>query len=651
MRIALIVVCALAFLVEANQRHLGPGSLRSRMYEPISGFPCVRLLNASRQIGCSQIHGIVSGALQLLETDEDVSAFAKHAPFGNTVVLLNSTLFTRSVIDRLRKTSNLAGVAVMRESGISSAQSPDSKRPNSKFGLPSVKFDWNPSGDDFMWQDYRFPIWLIPANASATLKQRALSNKQKNSFPRWGMSLRTKMSASKDSVTCLRRSQCLPIGSQSVWGSLGAFNMSKPIVLATSTLDSASFFHDASPGADAHLSGVIALLAAHVSLSKVDLSAAPNQLAFAYFQGESWDNMGSRKFADDIANFKCDKVNKAKPEQCDRPFALSTAFTGINSTNLLAVIDVSQVSLNNGENPPTVYVHRMTDTPRSVADWIQNTGIHMTNLSVSSVDPNAEVGVPPSPAISFYRSFKTPIVVLAEHKAEFTNQYYHSHMDTQISNPDKLCLVSTLVARSLYSAARNVVDDSVENITVDCQLVKDLAYCLTVNFKCPLIEKYLGNLSTPEGNELRMTYYVGVYGSEYTNPSVHPASYFVREFLTDNTAYDRKGNCTGKNECDEGYECVGASPNTTCVKAHVHYHVAIPLGIGWSYGDSSWYVKDESESSWTESYWGSLSAEVFLMDDPKNDLAILLSGLALLGVSVVTTFVCRRTLSKHYKLA
>ncbi|KAL3676260.1 hypothetical protein R1sor_026208 [Riccia sorocarpa] len=86
-----------------------------------------------------------------------------------------------------------------------------------------------------------------------------------------------------------------------VWSALPALNASAPtensIVLIMAALDSASFFRDATPGADSSLSGLIAMLAAADALSRVaDVDQFQKQTVFLAFTGEACGYLGNRRF-------------------------------------------------------------------------------------------------------------------------------------------------------------------------------------------------------------------------------------------------------------------------------------------------------------------------------------------------------------------
>lgn len=106
------------------------------------------------------------------------------------------------------------------------------------------------------------------------------------------------------SVSCLLNGQCLPLGGQSVWGTMGPPG-TKKIVLAAARLDSVALFHDRAYGGQAEASDIVTLLAVVDALSKVDTSSLPLAIGFGLFQGENWGQIGSRRFVTEVANFTC----------------------------------------------------------------------------------------------------------------------------------------------------------------------------------------------------------------------------------------------------------------------------------------------------------------------------------------------------------
>jgi nicastrin len=113
--------------------------------------------------------------------------------------------------------------------------------------------------------------------------------------------------------------RCAPLGGNSVWAAAGSpvpldvgdgggggddGGGRRPAVLVATSIDSTSMFHDLSPGANNAASNALALLAAaqlvgsHIGDDALD--ALHGRIVFAFFQGESYGYLGSRRFLKDV---------------------------------------------------------------------------------------------------------------------------------------------------------------------------------------------------------------------------------------------------------------------------------------------------------------------------------------------------------------
>lgn len=106
-----------------------------------------------------------------------------------------------------------------------------------------------------------------------------------------------------NSSLCLAKEACQPIGGQSVWS--GDTQSSKPIILITTALDSLSDFYDSSNPADA---GVTLSIVLTLAKALSDVESMDSEVMFAFFQGESWGRVGSRRFLQEIQHFQCNRI-------------------------------------------------------------------------------------------------------------------------------------------------------------------------------------------------------------------------------------------------------------------------------------------------------------------------------------------------------
>lgn len=290
----------------------------------------------------------VSGELQYVEAN-----YSNFRPRNSKIVaVLEQDLFRRAVVDHLYGLREVKGIAVLWEragdSGSSEGHSPEERAPNKGVirGYAGDGYEWNPTGDGLLYRHYKIPIWLVEENHTETVRARAKENGGDTSAGNatntvTGMIFHTRMDGGRDTATCFRRETCLPMGGQSVISSLSTltdyefvnesesesasgsesesegsisggrrmmmFPAAKRVVYVTARMDTTSFFHDIAYGAEGYTSGLVVTLAAQAALS-ARLRAAPRPLArniiFAYFNGESYGYLGSRKYVHDLQNIK-----------------------------------------------------------------------------------------------------------------------------------------------------------------------------------------------------------------------------------------------------------------------------------------------------------------------------------------------------------
>jgi len=247
-------------------------------------------------------------------------------------------------------------------------------------------------------------------------------------------------------------------------------------------------------------------------------------------------------------------------------------------------------------------------------------------------------------------------VVISEYNTQYTNKYYHSRFDnrenlgfqfnSQQQPPnDTACLhlgrMATLLARTLYKLSWGDNDTLPPNLEANCTLAELLTICFTQYLSCDLVAEYLPGYSFSDG-----------LPSQYT--SVHQATAvqqvtaaLAREILYEYTASFRGGNCTTYKDCDNSTECI----RHRCLKSGTYYHDALSLAfdqnLDGTYSPNRLYW--ETESTWTESNWGSLYLEIFMMDSLGSEIAVLVMGILEVLASIGAVFFVRNYLTKHFK--
>ncbi|AQK55159.1 Nicastrin [Zea mays] len=249
------------------------------MYLNVESFPCVRLLNLSGEIGCSN------------PGSEKVIAPIVRLRKGSDQLVQPSTILLSldQMSDFFLRVSNdpelhqkVAGVLVESNGVNNDLQelSPDRKFPQDDFApYSNHSHDWNPAGSGIMWNKYNFPVFLLSEESTNTLqkiseKNEKTGNGYKANVAEFDLVMQTTKAQTHDSASCLKEQSCLPLGGHSVWTSLpplnnGSTEHPKPLILAIASQDSASFFRDRSLGSDSPISGLIALLTAVDALSHI----------------------------------------------------------------------------------------------------------------------------------------------------------------------------------------------------------------------------------------------------------------------------------------------------------------------------------------------------------------------------------------------
>ncbi|GMP25681.1 hypothetical protein CsSME_00002429 [Camellia sinensis var. sinensis] len=254
--------------------------LEKSMYMVVDGFPCVRLLNLSGEIGCSNPgrDKVVAPIVRFKNADNlaQLSAIL--------VSLREFDSFLLRVSNDSNFTRNIGGVLVESGTDIQNELkgfSPDEKFPQAQFSpYQNNSYHWNPIGSGIMWNNYNFPVFLLSESSTLTLKEAAIKNDgNKKGYTadvaEFDLVMQTTKVGTHDSESCLKEETCLPLGGYSVWSALPPIKTmssesSKRTILTVASMDSASFFRDKSLGADSPISGLISLLVAVDALSRVD---------------------------------------------------------------------------------------------------------------------------------------------------------------------------------------------------------------------------------------------------------------------------------------------------------------------------------------------------------------------------------------------
>ncbi|XP_061340339.1 nicastrin [Gastrolobium bilobum] len=634
--------------------------LQNTMYTVVDGYPCVRLLNLSGTIGCSNPgrDKVVAPIVRFENVDELSEPSA-------ILVSLDEfpTLFTR-ISEDLSFASKVGGVLVESRTDLQNKLkgfSPDKKFPQAEFAPDhNISYEWNPIGSGIMWKSYNFPVFLLTESGSKTLQEFVIKNGGKrkaytSNVAEFDLVMQTMKSGTHDSEACLQEATCLPLGGYSVWSSLPPINISsikqsKPIILTVASMDSASFFRDKSLGADSPISGLIALLAAVDALSRLNgLGDLSKQLIFVVLTGEAWGYLGSRRFLAEL-DMQSDAVH------------------GLDHSLIETVIDIGSVGKGLSQGVKNFFAH--TDGDSSAANQTMvalkraQESLLSENIKIASAS-TSNPGIPPSSLMTFLK--KNPAisgVVLEDFDSVFVNKFYHSHLD-DLSNVNSSAIVAaaSLIARTLYilaSETKGVQNSTLAAINVNVSLVEQLMDCLLdcdPGLSCELVKKYISPSSTcPD-------HYVGVIIDEPSSTPypgyINDVPRFVWNFLADRTSIPRENNSSGCQQGCNGKDevCIKAETDGkgVCVLSTTRYVPAYSTRLKFESG--VWNVLPPNSSDnmgvvdpvWTESNWNAIGLRVYTVQIGAYDRLVLFGGIILTILAYLAIVITRALVTKAMK--
>ncbi|KAK3426421.1 hypothetical protein EUGRSUZ_F02879 [Eucalyptus grandis] len=632
--------------------------LQKQMYTVLEGYPCVRLLNLSGEIGCANPG-----------RDKVVAPIVRFSnstrlTWPSAVVLSVDEMegFFKRVSNDLDFAQNVGGVLV---ESVSSSQkilglSPDQKFPQAKFSpYQNISYEWNPLGAGIMWNSYQFPVFLLSVSSSLSVQKLSASNEKREKaytahVAEFDLVMQTTKSGTRDSQSCIEEQTCLPLGGYSVWSSLPPMNasqsdQSKGVILAVASMDSASFFRDKSLGAESSVSGLIALLVAVDALSHVDgLANSSRQLVFLFLTGEAWGYLGSRRFLHEL-DLHSDSVS------------------GLNETSIEMVLEVGSVGKGLNQGAKKFYAHtaRASSVINETLNALKQAGDSLDSNQITiSPASTANPGIPPSSLMAFLRkNSQTPGVILEDFDTAFTNNFYHSHLDDLSNiNASSVADAATIIARTLYvlASGKNLSNSALGTVNVNESLVQELMGCLLScepGLSCALVKSYISpSTACP-------SHYAGVLLGEPSStpyPSdVDDTSRFLWNFLADKTSIWRQnvssacsGNCT-----NEGEVCIKAETDKkgVCVISTTRYVPAYSTRLKFESG--SWKVLPPNSSDpmgmadpvWTESNWDLIGLRAYTVQDSMYDHFVLLVGVSITVLAYVAIVTTRTFITKALK--
>jgi len=498
--------------------------------------PCFRRLNGTHEIGCTSSHGGNVGVVQVIESDSDISLVQddNHAPY---IVVVKPSLFSGSLMNKLKKTGNVNGVVLpgvesgrwagmIPEKGSDDMQCPNrdsslyKKDSSLECGGSSV---WNPAGQNLMFEDWGFPIFLVENSTTTDYliedcfeAHNKIINGTEPDWPLCSVELKSNMYAAVDSETCMRRSNimntitpvrvCDPLSDNNIIFFLKARNgTSEPapkdnsVILVTVRLDALNMFDQVEVGFDSPVTGIVTLLSAAKLVKKAFLEEAGSQtmagidnVLFLFLHGESFDYIGSSRLVYDMEgnafpyNITDNDTTKKYYNNGTQPL--------LNLRHIHSIIEIGQVSNKRGNQ---MYFHtdeksKSDPATREIIKKMKSVG---SEEGINMYE-STKTTLPPASAQTFLKKRRDiPTVMITNYDAGYVNNLYHSIYDNAKTNKYNYSLgvdqdvvqhiakVSKIVAQTVYTLATDKQSSSIEG---DESLVNEMLNCYTFDANCTM---------------------------------------------------------------------------------------------------------------------------------------------------------------------
>ncbi len=533
----------------------------STVVEKYPSLPCVRMFHSKGSVGCRAMDRYPDSLpLYMIGEMEDDDALTEDDLMESlesiqepvALVVRDAILGDKSLMRAVLLSDTVQALVLVPDGVVDKPglrNSPDVESPQGEL-TPSEAFDtdpdykWNVGGTGILEKDISIPVVFIQEKQSAdVVKGYAISNRKRGigNYPRhmahfdfyfWGEVVTSKSCLGWIDLDGNWNPKCAPLGGQSAWGTAGSIDKHHPVVMVTTGMDSKSMFHDAVPGSNSAVSGLVALLVAADSLASavdaknISLDTLPYKIAFSAFQGESWGFIGSRRFVEDAfstndSTIFCENPVESSLSPTGSPMCLDPLYPSLEFLNLSSpeiVLSVDQVGKVTESN--TMFLH---PTAESLQAEDMETALSLGQyIPVLEIDQANGDTMPPTPLTSFLkRNSSIRGMVLSGYDASFVDPFYHrckrifrpcllicascllnahvilffflpslSHWKDEI-NMDAVCAAATWLARAAYVFAGGDKETSSVNIYANSTLVIDMVHCFTSGWDCSLASAFV----------------------------------------------------------------------------------------------------------------------------------------------------------------
>lgn len=650
-------------------------------------FACKRLVSTEGPIGCGSERDGSRGKLFGILSNADLEGFLENNALTERAIYLDSTFFNASILSSLIDTNRVSALLVK----------PAGSAPASFSPAPVSTFS---AGDGLSSLLIPFPVILLSPNRTEAIESRIQSNIERGYEDKtWQHAVEIDFYNGKttaDSQFCLDNDRCDPLGGESIWGAIGdVVREDKGSVMITTHIDSNAVFHDLTFGAASAASGIIAVLGAVNALEphRAELAGLNRQILVGLFQGEQWERLGSRRFVFDVSN----GCALEKDGKCKSPYASTLEWTSVNLSNINDVVAVDQVG-GYFANVASLYTH-VSDSSNlrsgTLAAELQAQG-GTVGLSVSP----GQQSPPPSPLSSFLESdlFSGGGVVFSAYNKSFdeVNPLYQSRFEKASTNVTaQLRDIATVIARTAFTRASEGQTPGISalDIEADFETIRQLEFCLTVDFACDLVAEYFNTTTEvvrgaqssdiktnrrPDGEALPPLFYTSIFTPQTritsnkekeSFPSPTLLESFIRVFVADNSKPVQptvEGTCRSDSDCINNFQGVVTCNDTfptslacvrrKCICSSIHFHHAYSPSLLMDIDDSGVAEYEILQNGvdtlvWLEPRYELPNLKLFQMSDNRTSVQMMiLAALFTLSTYVLLSVLISRLKNTKYHL-
>uniref|UniRef100_A0A182U8L9 Nicastrin n=1 Tax=Anopheles melas TaxID=34690 RepID=A0A182U8L9_9DIPT len=664
--------------------------MKDNMYTPVNGAHCFRRLNGTHVTGCSckcsecgrsqsPSNGGSVGVLHLINSKADIDFIVQKHPSPPYAPIVPPALYTRENILRLRDEAGpyVSALVLMNNASGLEQFSQESRCPNQYSGLAAgqqqqrcsvdqAEDSWNPWGSGLLLEDFPFPIFYVAGVAEMEklldcyekFNAHDLENQHQRSL--CAIEVKAFMSAAVSTDICMRRSNsynslipatkfCDPLQGKNVYATLfprpivpeeQRVEGPERIVLVSTRTDTTTMFDGVGLGAMDSVVPFAVLVAVAHFLSQA-LPSNDRNVLFLFFNGESYDYIGSQRFVYDLQT-------GAFPSR-------GTQTKPISMDNIELMIDLGAL-----DNLTDLHVYHAAPQPMAtkVAELLRKIN-QQFGFGIQAGQPVMTTNLPPVSAQSFLRENITfPAVIVASRPA---NRFYHSIYDdqenlhyrygnhsrkydfTQLEDLDlgdrsdlygkdsiqmRIRNASTLIGMSIYELLTGRAYG--QRNGTNSVLIDEFLHCFLESADCPLFRATV-KPDTPHVYPAPPPRYISVH-TTLTSDATGWTYRVLGLLLGQKVENATKANCSALHlpyQWMAGYGGAGECRRTT---------QNMSLALSPAFMNETYDFTSYRYSTWTESTWSEMSARIFLRPSPAHETLTLSIGIVVMVISFVLVF-------------